>query len=293
MNIDSLYRDLLKAWSDENLNRISAKLINLYKQRKYEQLRGIVNRISTHVSIDEARDSKCFSRLIMLYHPDKGNIYRDEIKALYNAGNLEKLLTWRHIELLDEMDLRPVYSMDPDIEFTPEYTWDNRQSSGYRIYDHEDDNHIDFNEYFDVEPNVFNAIKLREYGDLSIELPSYYLEDLDELELAYQGIEMLDGIEFCKNMAILDLSHNGFNDIDLLWDLKLLEEIYLSENSIEEIGTLSNLQHLRIIDLSGNNINDISPLFELGQLTFVNLLGNPVEEEQVNMLKNQGVVVLW
>lgn len=293
MDYKQLYDSLINAYSVDNLNRIAAALISMYKEKRHDQLRMIVNRISNHMVIDEEKDSRCFSRLIMLYHPDKVEIFRTEITKAYKNNDEEQLTAWSHIFLLEDLHNLQRVTIDPQVDYTPEYTWDNRQSSGYRIYDHEDDNHIDFNEYIDVEPNVFNAIKLREYGDLSIELPSYYLEDLDELELAFQGIEMLDGIEFCRNLVTLDLSHNSFNDLDLLWDLPLMEELFLAENGIEEIGVLSNLQRLRIIDLSGNHINDITPLLELEELTFVNLLGNPVDEVQVGELKEKGVVVLW
>lgn len=292
MDSKVLYKQLMDAWSDENLNRISASLISLYKNKQYHSIRGIVNRIAEHVAIDEEKDSRCFSRLIMLYHPDRGDSCRKEIYKAYQSNDSEKLRAWSHILLLDNLDLRQNISIDPDIDYNPVYSWDySPRSTG--VYDHEDDNYVDYGSFTDAEPDVYNAIKLREYGDLTIELPSYYLEDLDELELAFQGLEVLNGIEFCVNLKALDLSHNAVYDLDLLWNLTMIEELYLSENDIENIDVLGNLHHLRILDLAGNNIEDVSPLFELEALSFVNLLGNPVEESQIAALQASGVIVLW
>ena len=46
----------------------------------------------------------------------------------------------------------------------------------------------------EYEKNFFNAVKIRIYGNLKQEFPSYYLEDFDDMEFADCAIEHLDGI---------------------------------------------------------------------------------------------------
>ena len=94
MDIKELYNDLTKAFSNENLNLITGKLIMLYKNKNYSRIRKIANKISKFVTIDEEKDAKCFSKLIMLYHPDKGEQFRSEILEHYKQkqpGNKEAI----------------------------------------------------------------------------------------------------------------------------------------------------------------------------------------------------------
>ena len=55
-----LYTELTAAYSQENLNRITGKLILLYKNKNYSTIRAIANKVSNYVSINEEKDAKCF-----------------------------------------------------------------------------------------------------------------------------------------------------------------------------------------------------------------------------------------
>jgi Leucine-rich repeat (LRR) protein len=294
MNLKELYTKLKEAYSDENLNIITGKLIDLYKNKNFEQIREVANRISKYFSIKEEKDAKCFSKLVVLYHPDKGELFRKEIKKHYFENNFENLTKFSHIFLLKGIESIAIKSVNEDIEYRPEYEWDSTQSEGYHFYETDLDESIEEEDFIvsDYEKSFYNAIKLREYGNLNIEFPSYYLEDIDEFELSNYGIESLDGIEHCKHTVILDLSNNEIADISELWCLNKLEELYLANNQIGYIDALSSLLKLRVIDLSGNQIDDISPLSELDNLEYVNLVGNNIPQCDINKMKEKGIIVI-
>jgi len=95
-----LYTKLKDAYSNKNLNHITGKLIDLYKSKNYCQIRTISNRISKFVPIDDDSDNKRFSKLIMLYHPDKGEIYRKAIDSVFKEGNFTELESFSHVNLI-------------------------------------------------------------------------------------------------------------------------------------------------------------------------------------------------
>lgn len=288
LGISELYNDLTLAYSDENLNKISAKLIHLYKSKNYSGIREIANKISRYIPIDEEHDAKCFSKLIMLYHPDKANHYRSEIHNLYTSNNLEGLQQYSHIFLASDIENIAVLPLDDEIDYNPEFSWDIQENDGYS-YEETIRDDLDTEE---IERSVYNAIKIREYGRMDIEFPSYYLEDFEEFELSYSGIELLDGIEYCKHVKILDLSNNEISDLSLLWNLESLEELYLENNQIGFIDSLSNLLHLKILDISENQIDDITPLMDLEMMEYLNVTGNQVPAAQIQKMREKGVIVI-
>ncbi len=292
MDLKGLYNDLLKAYSNENLNQITGKLILLYKNKNYSKIREIANKISRYIPIDEEKDAKCFSKLMMLYHPDKGEQARRMIQTLYKQNDYEKLKIYSHILLINDIENVTVTVIDEDIDYNPEYVWDTdiNERSGYTGPGGEND-FINGSEIMDYERSFYNMIKIKEYGNVNIEFPTYYLEDFEEFEMAYYGLESLDGVEFCTHIKILDASNNFISDLENLWDLAFLEELYLANNQIGYIDVLSNLSNLKILDISGNQVDDISPLLGLDHLEFVNLSGNLIPENQIKILEDKGIIV--
>ena len=293
MGVKELYNDLVEAYSNDNLNKITGQLIWLYKNKNYGKIREIANKISKYVPIDEEKDAKCFSKLIMLYHPDKGEQFRKTIQELYEQNDYENLKKHSYILMMAEIDDITVTATNEDVDYNPEYAWDANTNDGFSTIDSDGEN--DSKDYFetdDYEKSFYNMIKIREYGNLDVEFPSYYLEDFEEFEMAYSGLESLDGVEHCMHVKILDISNNAISDLENLWDLKCLEELYLANNQIGYIDALSNLIHLKVLDLSGNQIDDISPILNLENLEFVNLIGNSVSDNQIEKLKSKGMILI-
>ncbi|MEO9482454.1 MAG: leucine-rich repeat domain-containing protein [Ekhidna sp.] len=293
MEIEEVFNKLIKAYSDENLNHITGKLILLYKNKNYSKIREIIKRISEFIPIDDEKDAKSFSKLMMLYHPDKGEQSRKLIQTLYKKNDFENLQKHSHILLLSDIDNIAAAEIDENIGFEPEYTWDTNANDGFSFTDSSGETDLE-NESTDIqsERSFYNLVKLREYGTLDIEFPPYYLHDFEEFEMAHSGLESLEGVEHCIHMRILDVSDNSISDIGRLWDLQSLEELYLANNQIGYIDTLDNLIKLKVLDLSGNQINDITPLLSLPHLEYVNLIGNPITINQIELLKNKGTILM-
>ena len=292
--MNELYLQLKEAYSDKNLNKITAIIIELYKTKQYGKIRDIAYTISGFVEIDDENVSKCFSKLVMIYHPDKGTHYHTEIERCFKAGNHEGLNQFKHILLIQDLESVPetVPVLD-DIDYSPEYIYDvERESNGFYAESESDAFESEEAAFYQDDNSFYTALKRKVYGRINIDMPSYYLEDLDEIDLSEFEIDSLEGVEFCTHTAILDLSHNQLSDISELWNLENIEELYLSNNQIGYIDSLGNLPKLRIVDLSNNRIDDISPLLELENLEYVNVIGNPIPHNQIDELIAKEVIVI-
>lgn len=302
MSDRELYCKLKDAYTEENLNRISSRLIRLYKEGQYETIISIANRIKMLTGKAENRINRIFSRLIMLYHPDKLNYYLHDIERLYYAGNSSELFRYSHILIVldkeDEVFNTPLLDFDDLFPDGQEWGYDEEDLIYFtdlensELFDGEDQN--DWGSYQTISKDFFSALKRKEYGSLQVDLQYYHLEEMDGvLNLADYEIEDLSGVEFCRNISSLDLSDNNIMDLTKLHSLKQLNELYLSNNNIDEIGILYKLEGLKILDLSGNQIEDIRPLYHLDNLELLNIAGNQVPEDQIRELTGQGVVVVY
>jgi len=296
MYVQDQYIMLKDAYSDGNLNRISAEIIGYYKSGEYSKIRKIAKIVSDYVPVNEEKISKCFSSLIMIYHPDKGNRYRKEIDEIIKSGRLENMQQYSHILQIQDIDLTATTEeIAEDIDYVPEYQLDDDDPGFNYFYDSDDEQFEHEPEsYIDTDPDnsFLAAIKRKYYGSKDIHLPHQYLEDLEEIEMAEYEIELLDGIELCKYVKVLDLSGNNISDIYSLKDLGYLEELDLSYNQIGIIDVLVKLKNLRILDLSNNFVDDLSPLFDLNRLEYVNVIGNAVPPDHISFLKENGVIVI-
>ncbi len=296
MNNKDLYIKLKDAYSDENLNKVTAKIIELYKSRQYDEIREIIRIVSEYIDINDDRINRCFSKLIMIYHPDKGNQYRKEIDGIYRSGKIEMLTRFSHILTIQDIEaITMSEEFDPDIDYTPQYEWDYDNSGYEYFYDYDEEPEHDLFSFYDEETDnsFFSVVKRKLYGNMDIDMPPYYLEDLEEIEMAEYEIDYLDGIHYCKHVKNLDLSRNNITDITDIVNLISLEELYLSDNQIGFIDAIYNLRRLRIVDLSNNNIDDLSPLFKLENLEYVNIIGNNIPKDQIERLKQKEIIVIF
>jgi Leucine-rich repeat (LRR) protein len=298
-----LYSRLLKAYSDENLNILTAGIIGLYRSGEYDRLREISRLVSEYVDVYDEKVHRCFSKLIMTYHPDKSVAYLKEIEQLMNSDQPEKINNYAHILLIQDIESIVVPVNYKDIDYNPEYSWDSEtrrpktkftnDQAGW-IYDDEDYSAYEYETYYnpETERSFFSALKIGLYGTDEVDLPFYYLEEMEDIDLSGFEIEVLDGIEHCKYVRNLDLSGNKISDISQIVNLVNIEELYLQNNQIGLVDVLYNLRKLRILDISANEIDDISPLFLLPKLEYVNIMNNPVPRSQINMLRNNDILVI-
>ena len=284
MTITDLQKQLEEAYTIKNLNNISLTLINLYKNQQYSILQKIGEIISDFVDIEISTKGKGFSKLIMLYHPDRSNYYLNKIKTFVDENNFDGLLEFSHILKLERIEeISNSLSSYEDIDYSPVYDWDI-ETDGFTIIHDNEKKHAKATANKPIEYDFYDAIKIRQYGQVDVEFPSYYLEDIDEFELSSCCINNLDGVQFCIHAKTMDLSDNMIVDLSPLSGLERLEELNLADNLIVDIDAIGNLVTLKSVNLSNNRIQDISPLLELENLEYVDLTGNPIHSEQIKML---------
>jgi hypothetical protein len=95
---------LHEAYTISNLNKISITLINLYKTQQYTILQKISEIISEYVAVDISADGKGFSKLMLLYHPDRAGYHINEINSLIDQNNFDGLLGYSHIFKLERIE---------------------------------------------------------------------------------------------------------------------------------------------------------------------------------------------
>jgi hypothetical protein len=293
MEIQKLREILLEAYATNNLNNITLTLLNLYKTQQYKVLQKVAEIINDFVSVTINDDGKGFSKLIMLYHPDRAGYHIKEINRLAVENNFDSLLEYSHILKLERIEEIAVSLRSyEDIDYSPVYDWDMETEGFTIINDNEPVEIIKTKTNTELIGYAFyDAIKIREYGHTDIEYPSIYLEDIEEIELSSSDINDLDGVQFCINVKTIDVSNNRISDLTPLFGLTNLEELNLSDNQIGYIDGISNLVNLKSIRLSNNYIEDIYPLFELKMLEYADLTENKVDLEQVKALIESGVTV--
>ena len=293
MQIIELQQMLLEAYTVKNLNNISLTLINLYKAGNYATLQKISEIISDFVTVTIKDDGKGFSKLIMLYHPDRAGYHIKEINRLAAENNIDRLLEYSHILKLERIDEIAVSLRSyEDIDYSPVYDWDIETEGFTIISDNEPVEIVKTKTNTELIGYAFyDAIKIREYGHTDNEYPSIYLEDIEEFELSSSDINDLDGVQFCINAKTIDVSNNRISDLTPIFGLTNLEELNLSDNQIGYIDGIGNLVNMKSILLSNNYIEDISPLFELKMLEYADLTENKLDIKQINKLIESGVVV--
>ena len=298
MQNKNIQQKLITAYTEANLNYITTNVINCYKEKRFAYIHE-VNRILKNDNIDvKEKISKIFSRIIMLYHPDKLNYYLNEIEKSSQNGNTENLEQLSKIFIILDIDETNAGNnlVDKNFCFEAEYVWDYEQEGFY--YFTEGDDRLSYIDQDDIKKryvrtSFLSALKRREFGTLDIDFPVHELYDSEEIELADYDIDDLDGIEFCKHLISIDLSNNNISDISKFAFIKSLEEVFISNNQINFIDRIYTLKKLRIIDLSNNKIDDISVLLYLNNLEYVNIVGNNIPKQQIEMLKEKGIIVVY
>jgi len=233
---------------------------------------------------------------MQIYHPDKSQLILNELNSYEDRLDKDTLDAYSHIIKTEELLQKGIKTHLVEVEFTSEEVWEESSNNDFQYFDEESqfsESDIDEDSTQKNSYNFYEAIQLREYGDLNKTFPSYYLEDIDEFELASSQIDSLEGAEFCKHAKVMDLSDNSISDLSELFKLQELKELYLAHNELSYIDTLSNLTKLKTLDLSFNQIDDISPLFSLENLQYVNLIGNPISQTELELLKLKDIQVVY
>jgi Leucine-rich repeat (LRR) protein len=292
-NIDELYLKLKESYSDSNLNKIAHNLIRLYREKEFEKLQAIAEIVTGEQQVESVTNKQGFSKLISIYHPDRIQYYHNELDKFVIHRDPEILHRLEHVLLILNIEeiVANIDSLE-DIDYCPEFEWDlNEANFTYFTVSPKKSEFKKKNKPSGKGCTFYDAVKIRMYGNIYVEFPSCYLENMDEIEMAESQIDNLDGIEYCIHAETIDLSGNRISDLSPLYGLTMLKDLNLADNRIDDIDVLGSLHHLRSVDLSNNSINDLTPLFELEVLEYVDLTGNNNSNEQVGVLIGKGVIV--
>ena len=294
MEIKELYTNLKEAYTEVNLGRISGRIIDMFRDHKYDALKTVQRIVNEFTPCSEEKINKVFARLIMIYHPDRLSQSIIQLDQAYERGDFEELYTMSHI--LNVQNLEPehvsVSSILTDEDLAEEFGWDDAVDGFSYFMDQEtmEDDGEDDTDY--TNRSFLTVLKRRVYGNLNVDFPMYLLEDLEEVEMADYEIEFLDGIEACRYARVINLSNNNLTDLTELRNLHQVERLYLSNNHIGIVDSLSNLTVLQVLDISYNDVDDLSPLFELSHLTYLNVMGNRIPAWQLEKLQIKGVTIV-
>ena len=294
MDTRELYVRLKEAYTSENLHRISSRIIDLFKGNDFDALREVQKVVNEYTPCEDQKINRVFSRLIMLYHPDRLNQSLNKLEHAYREGNFEELHTMSHILTVQHLETESVSteSILTEEDLAEEFGWgvygdDYAYTIDPEAYEQEREDDFVFS-----GNSFLSAIKRRVYGNLNVDFPMYLLEDLEEIEMADYELEFLDGIDACRHARVVDLSNNNLTDVTDLQELPEIERLYLANNHLGLIDALSNLTALQVLDISYNDVDDLSPLFDLENLAYLNVMGNRIPNWQLEKLQLKGITVV-
>jgi Leucine-rich repeat (LRR) protein len=294
METGELYSKLKDAYTTDNLGLVSGRIIEMFRDKKYDALRAMQKVVNAFTPCNEEKVNKIFSRLIMLYHPDRLRQNLELLEKAYKADDFESLYSMSHILTVQNLEPGHVVlsSILTEEDLAEEFGWDD-DADGFSYFMAEEEPEQDEYEDSGLERRSFlSVLKRRVYGNLNVDFPMYLLEDLEEIEMADYELEDLDGISACHYARAVDLSNNNLTDISELGEMRQVERLYLSNNQIGLIDVLNMLSVLQVLDISYNDVDDISPLFELNYLNYLNVMGNRIPAWQLEKLQLKGVSIV-
>ncbi|SHP76890.1 Internalin-A precursor [Mycobacteroides abscessus subsp. abscessus] len=140
--------------------------------------------------------------------------------------------------------------------------------------------------YDDLADRIFNGFVWEKLKlPYNTEVTKEHLGQLSSLEgsvnYSYVGwgpYMSLEGIQYAKNLQVLNMWSSRIKYLDELANLPQLKELRLANNEISNLEPLKELENLETIDLSDNNIEDISYLKDLDLLKNLNISQNPIKD---------------
>ena len=286
---------ILDYYTEQNLTKITLKIIDAYRNKKYSYIIGL-GKIIDETMVDKHRNmQKLFSHLIMLFHPDRLNLYKKDISDLIQKNKSQELQKYEAIiPVLENLEKIPNHSLNNKLEMEIEYEYGYDEEDFDSIIEESRDRYYEKEDIENFQFDFISLLRYRELGSIEEDLPSFYFEELEgELDLSESNLFDLSGLEKCINLEKLDLSNNQIVDINQIWYLKQLKEINLSGNDIHAIDVLKQLPDLHHIDVSFNAISDIRPLLNLQNLKYLNVIENPIPKNQFELFKQIEIVFTY
>lgn len=102
------------------------------------------------------------------------------------------------------------------------------------------------------------------------------------LNISFNKLKSLTGIESCVNLKFLNASGNQLAYTQGIIYLQSLRELVLAQNQLQVLKDISQLKNLQLLDVSYNRLMDfekLQPLKVLKKLTTLCLVGNFFEQQ--------------
>jgi Leucine-rich repeat (LRR) protein len=131
-----------------------------------------------------------------------------------------------------------------------------------------------------ADPNLERVIReqLQKRQINKAEIDPADLKGIFFLDARQQGIENLQGLELCTNLADVKLSGNAIQDLSPLAGLKNIQLLMLAQNKISDLQPLKELVKLQFLDLNGNQIQSMQGLEQLTNLRTLYLSQNQISD---------------
>lgn len=149
------------------------------------------------------------------------------------------------------------------------------------------------------DKNLYEAIKKQlgrnviEFKDDDMEIKCINSDAITNLDLSWNKISNIEGLENFTNLKEIDLDFNDITDISPIWNIKNLNIIHLKNNKIEDLGNISSMPNLTCLELADNLISNISKISVLTNLQELNLEKNKLDSasgvEKLEKLTNLNI----
>ena len=119
--------------------------------------------------------------------------------------------------------------------------------------------------------------------------------ELIDLPAIGRGITSLVGLEYAKNLVVLEGHQNPISDLSPLANLDRLHRLFMSRCEISDLRPLATLPRLEYVDLRYNRIVDLSPIAEWPQILGLGLSRNKIKDVTplANLMSLQSLDVTW
>ena len=128
------------------------------------------------------------------------------------------------------------------------------------------------------DPNLRAAIHEQLQRPAHLPIDRAAMLELIDLPAIDRGIKSLAGLEYAKNLVVLEGHKNPIWDLSPLAHLANLHRLYISRCNISDLTPLATLPRLEGLDLSYNRIVDVSPLAGLPQILGLELSRNKIKD---------------
>jgi len=100
--------------------------------------------------------------------------------------------------------------------------------------------------------------------------------NISKLDVGFEKLTSLEGIEKLYNLKILDISDNNLTSLEGIENLTELEEIFLSFNKLTSIEEIENLNKLKILLVGNNRLKTLEGIRNLTELEICDFNNNPI-----------------